>query len=69
MTGGYTHHDGVDACYILTAVYGSYDCPSVWTLCRFRDRSLKATPLGPAVYLRVSRSNMSCLTILYTFMH
>ena len=25
------------ACYIATAVYGSYDCPEVWTLRRFRD--------------------------------
>lgn len=24
-------------CYIATAVYGSYDCPEVWTLRRFRD--------------------------------
>ena len=22
-------------CYIATAVYGSYDCPQVWTLQRF----------------------------------
>ena len=27
-------------CYIATAVYGSYDCPEVWTLRRFRDFSL-----------------------------
>ncbi len=24
-------------CYIATCVYGSYDCPSVWTLRRYRD--------------------------------
>jgi hypothetical protein len=24
-------------CYIATAVYGSYDCPQVWTLRRYRD--------------------------------
>lgn len=24
-------------CYIATAVYGSYDCPEVWTLRRYRD--------------------------------
>ncbi len=24
-------------CYIATAVYGSYDCPQVWVLRRFRD--------------------------------
>ena len=27
-------------CYIATAVYGSYDCPEVWTLRRFRDFKL-----------------------------
>ena len=26
-----------EACYIATCVYGSYDCPEVWTLRRFRD--------------------------------
>lgn len=27
-------------CYVATAVYGTYDCPEVWTLRRFRDFSL-----------------------------
>lgn len=27
-------------CYIATAVYGSYDCPEVWTLRRYRDNTL-----------------------------
>lgn len=27
-------------CYIATAVYGSYDCPEVWTLRRYRDSVL-----------------------------
>lgn len=27
-------------CYIATAVYGSYDCPEVWVLRRFRDEKL-----------------------------
>ncbi len=27
-------------CYIATAVYGSYDCPEVWTLRRYRDYAL-----------------------------
>ena len=34
------------ACYIATAVYGSYDCPEVWTLRRYRDEYLDARPLG-----------------------
>ena len=28
---------GSGGCYVATAVYGSYDCPEVWTLRRFRD--------------------------------
>lgn len=30
-------------CYVATAVYGSYDCPEVWTLRRFRDYTLAET--------------------------
>lgn len=33
-------------CYIATCVYGSYDCPQVWVLRRFRDKKLKATWYG-----------------------
>ena len=33
-------------CYIATAVYGSYDCPAVWTLRRYRDERLSKTALG-----------------------
>lgn len=33
-------------CYIATAVYGSYDCPEVWTLRRFRDDSLAKSMRG-----------------------
>ena len=35
-------------CYIATAVYGSYDCPEVWTLRRFRDDTLDRTWYGRA---------------------
>lgn len=35
-------------CYVATAVYGSYDCPEVWTLRRFRDDTLAATWYGRA---------------------
>ena len=35
-------------CYVATAVYGSYDCPQVWTLRRFRDYTLAATWYGRA---------------------
>lgn len=36
----------VGGCYIATAVYGSYDCPEVWTLRRFRDYTLAETWYG-----------------------
>lgn len=35
-------------CYVATAVYGSYDCPQVWTLRRFRDNTLAETWYGRA---------------------
>ena len=35
-------------CYVATCVYGSYDCPQVWTLRRFRDDTLAATWYGRA---------------------
>ncbi len=34
------------ACYVATAVYGSYDCPEVWTLRRYRDFTLNETWYG-----------------------
>lgn len=33
-------------CYVATAVYGSYDCPEVWVLRRWRDRRLASTAVG-----------------------
>lgn len=35
-------------CYVATAVYGSYDCPQVWTLRRYRDYTLAETRYGRA---------------------
>lgn len=35
-------------CYIATAVYGSYDCPEVWTLRRYRDFTLAESWYGRA---------------------
>jgi len=35
-------------CYVATAIYGSYDCPEVWTLRRFRDYTLAETWYGRA---------------------
>ncbi|MCC8191552.1 MAG: DUF2726 domain-containing protein [Ruminococcus sp.] len=33
-------------CYIATSIYGSYDCPSVWVLRRFRDFRLAKSIFG-----------------------
>ena len=33
-------------CYIATAVYGSYDCPEVWVLRRYRDNNLSNHRIG-----------------------
>ena len=44
-------------CYIATAVYGSYDCPQVWVLRRFRDNVLAHTGIGRGfikAYYRIS---------------
>ena len=35
-------------CYIATCVYGSYDCPQVWVLRRYRDYRLSAVWYGKA---------------------
>lgn len=45
MFGGYNHNSN-QGCYVATCVYGSYDCPQVWTLRRFRDYSLSKTFFG-----------------------
>lgn len=39
-------------CYVATAVYGSYDCPEVWTLRRYRDNTLATTWYGRA-FIRI----------------
>lgn len=46
-------------CYVATCVYGSYDCPEVWTLRRFRDNCLAKNFWGRAfirVYYAISPS-------------
>lgn len=44
-----SHSSG--GCYVATCVYGSYDCPQVWTLRRFRDNTLASTWYG-RVFIR-----------------
>ena len=44
-------------CYVATCVYGSYDCPQVWTLRRYRDNTLAKTWYGRAfikIYYAIS---------------
>ena len=41
-----------EGCYIATTVYGSYDCPQVLTLRRFRDQTLARRRWGRA-FIRV----------------
>ena len=38
--------DKKGGCYVATCVYGSYDCPEVWTLRRFRDNVLDKSTIG-----------------------
>jgi hypothetical protein len=41
-----------EGCYIATAVYGSYDCPQVWVLRRYRDLKLKNSVFG-RIFIKV----------------
>mgnify|MGYP004544081385 CR=1 FL=1 len=45
--GGYGSGNS-GCCYVATAVYGSYDCPEVWMLRRYRDNTLAETWYGRA---------------------
>ncbi len=47
---GVTFNNG--GCYVATCVYGSYDCPEVWTLRRFRDYTLDETWYG-RIFIKV----------------
>lgn len=56
---GRMYRKGDEGCYVATCVYGSYDCPEVWTLRRFRDFTLAKTWFGRAfihTYYAVSPS-------------
>lgn len=47
-----TNSTKVGGCYVATAVYGSYDCPEVWTLRRYRDYKLAKCWYGK-VFIKV----------------
>lgn len=51
------HQPKKSGCYVATCVYGSYDCPQVWTLRRYRDYTLSETRYGRAfikIYYAIS---------------
>lgn len=45
-------NDNNGGCYVATCVYGSYDCPQVWTLRRYRDVVLSKTFTG-RIFVRI----------------
>lgn len=68
-SGGNSSSDG---CYIATCVYGSYDCPEVWALRRFRDFHLAQFWLGRIfihVYYAVSPTIVSLFGNTSSFRH
>lgn len=46
LYGEQIRYEPPGGCYIATCVYGSYDCPPVWTLRRFRDSCLAQNRIG-----------------------
>lgn len=42
----YSSKKSSGGCYVATCVYGSYDCPQVWVLRRYRDTALATTWYG-----------------------
>ena len=46
LSGGKCKSCNPGGCYVATCVYGSYDCPEVWTLRRFRDNTLNRSWFG-----------------------
>ena len=50
-------------CYVATCVYGSYDCPEVWVLRRYRDNNLAHNCLGRTfirIYYALSPTLVKC---------
>ena len=52
LANSQTNPEKTGGCYIATAVYGSYDCPPVWVLRRYRDNNLAKSWTGRA-FIRV----------------
>ena len=63
VLGDTYHHKDNQGCYVATCVYGSYDCPQVWTLRRFRDNTLAKNIFGRAfihTYYAISPTIVKC---------
>ena len=61
--GTYNPNQNSGGCYVATCVYGSYDCPQVWTLRRYRDNTLASTWYGRAfihTYYAISPTIVKC---------
>ena len=61
-----------EGCYIATCVYGSYECPQVWTLRRYRDYTLARTWYGRAfihTYYAISPCLVKCFGHTEWFKH
>lgn len=52
LFGSYSNNDASGGCYIATCVYGSYDCPPVWVLRRYRDYKL-AQNLPGRIFIKI----------------
>ncbi len=71
---GYKNGDGCrelaglkkQGCYVATAVYGSYDCPEVWTLRRYRDNTLAETWYG-RVFIKLYLRFLSFCFVYYSY--
>ena len=46
------HPKKAHGCYVATCVYGSYDCPEVWVLRRYRDNALANNCCG-RVFIKI----------------
>lgn len=51
-------------CYVATAIYGSYDCPDVWVLRRYRDQALARSGFGRAFIRTYYRLSPAALRVL-----
>lgn len=53
-----------NGCYVATCVYGTYDCPEVWTLRRYRDNTLGYTWYG-RLFIKAYYATSPTLVMLF----